>query len=75
MYLGERDYWGRGVGQWATAEIVAEAARRDLRWVYGRIGKHNDRSLAVHQRLGFRILRDDGDTYWLGLPAQDSATS
>ena len=55
MYLGDKAMWGRGVGRWATAEIVAEARGRGLTYVYGLIGKHNERSLAVHTHLGFVV--------------------
>lgn len=64
MYIGDRSYWGRGIASWAFAEICAEVRSRGLGTLYGRIGKHNDRSLAVHLREGFRIVGEDGDV-WL----------
>lgn len=64
MYLGETRVWGRGIGRWATEEILAEARARGLTHVYGLVGKHNDRSLSVHTHLGFTV---DGerDGMWL----------
>lgn len=64
MYLGERSYWGRGIASWAFAEICDEVRSRGLRKLYGRIGKHNDRSLAVHLREGFEVVGEDGPV-WL----------
>ena len=55
MYLGDTSVWGKGIARWATAEIVAEARSRGLAYVYGLVGKHNDRSLAVHTHLGFTV--------------------
>lgn len=55
MYLGDTSAWGKGIARWATAEILAEGRARGLTYVYGLIGTHNERSLAVHTRLGFRV--------------------
>lgn len=64
MYLGDTSVWGKGIARWAMAEILAEARSRGLAYVYGLVGKHNDRSLAVHTHLGFEV---DGerDGRWL----------
>jgi RimJ/RimL family protein N-acetyltransferase len=68
MYIGDRAYWGRGIARWAFDEIVAEACRRRLRFLYGRVVKGNDRSLAVDLRHGFRIAREEPGHYWLVYP-------
>jgi RimJ/RimL family protein N-acetyltransferase len=65
IYIGERDFWGRGLAAWGVEEVAEEIRTRGYARVYGRIGKHNERSLAAHTRLGFEIVRDDGDTWWL----------
>ena len=64
MYLGDLSVWGKGIARWATGEILAEARSRGLTHVWGLVGKHNDRSLAVHTHLGFTV---DGevDGRWL----------
>ncbi|HWL35792.1 MAG TPA: GNAT family N-acetyltransferase [Frankiaceae bacterium] len=64
MYLGDTSVWGKGIARWATDEILAEARSRGLTYVYGLVGKHNERSLSVHTHLGFEI---DGerDGKWL----------
>jgi RimJ/RimL family protein N-acetyltransferase len=63
MYLGDRALWGRGIARWATAEILAVARERGLTYVWGLVGKHNDRSLAVHTHLGFEIVGEQ-DGVW-----------
>lgn len=55
MYLGDQSVWGRGIARWATGEILAEARSRGLTYVYGLVGKHNERSLSVHTHLGFEV--------------------
>jgi RimJ/RimL family protein N-acetyltransferase len=64
LYIGERDHWGRGIGAWAFGEVVDEVRSRGLRKVFGVIGKHNDRSLAVHLGLGFEVTGET-DVAWL----------
>ncbi len=64
MYIGDRAYWGRGIATWAFAEVVAEVRARGLRYLYGVIGKHNERSLAVHTREGFAVTGETA-TEWL----------
>lgn len=64
MYLGDTSVWGQGIARWATAEILAEGRARGLTYVYGLVGKHNDRSLAVHTHLGFAI-EGERDGKWL----------
>lgn len=64
MYLGEQSVWGKGIARWATDEILAEARSRGLTYVYGLVGKHNDRSLSVHTHLGF-VVEGEEDGKWL----------
>lgn len=68
MYIGDRSYWGRGIARWAFHEIADEARARGLRFLYGRVHKANERSLAVDLRHGFEIVRDDGETWWIACP-------
>lgn len=68
MYIGDRAYWGRGIARWAFHEIADEARARGLRFLYGRVHKANERSLAVDLRHGFEIVRDDGETWWIACP-------
>lgn len=65
MYLGDRAFWGRRIAEWAFHEIVEEVRSRGLKWIYGRVAKDNERSLAVDLRHGFEIVRDDGDSWWI----------
>ena len=55
MYLGDTSVWGQGIARWATGEILGEARARGLTYVYGLVGKHNERSLSVHTHLGFTV--------------------
>ena len=63
MYLGEKEMWGKGIGRWATGEILDVARSLGLTHVWGLIGKHNDRSLTVHTHLGFTVDGDAGESW------------
>jgi RimJ/RimL family protein N-acetyltransferase len=65
VYLGERTCWGKGIGRAAFAEVEREARARGLSCVFGRVAKHNERSVAFHRRIGFDVVRDDGDSWWM----------
>ncbi len=62
-YVGDTAYWGRGIAAWAFREICAVARARGLRYLWGLIGKHNDRSLGVHQREGFVVVGETPTEY------------
>jgi RimJ/RimL family protein N-acetyltransferase len=59
MYIGERQFWRKGIGRWALREIQSEVRSRGLTWVYGRIAHHNERSMRAHLALGMRPLMDE----------------
>jgi RimJ/RimL family protein N-acetyltransferase len=53
IYLGEREYWGRGVFRQVLPEVLAEARRRGLSRVTSKIGEDNTRSIRAHEALGW----------------------
>ncbi|MDT7537954.1 MAG: hypothetical protein QOI82_1539 [Actinomycetota bacterium] len=72
MYIGERSYWGRGIAAWAMNEIVEEVRARGLSQVFGVIGKHNTRSRAVHEKLGFRAIAEEETTVRFVYPVPEA---
>ena len=63
FYIGDRSYWGRGIASWAFSEICDAARERGLAYIWGLIGKHNDRSLAVHTREGMKVVAETETEY------------
>ena len=60
IYLGEREYWGRGVFRQVLPAVLAEARRRGLSQVTSKIGEDNTRSIRAHEALGWvRSGRED----------------
>lgn len=53
-YLGEKAYWGRGIGQWMLERATAEGRRLDLRRLRLRVLRENVRAIAAYERFGYR---------------------
>jgi len=54
-YLGERTFWGQGIGQWMLERARVEARRLGLRRLHLRVLRENTRAIAAYRRFGFRI--------------------
>jgi RimJ/RimL family protein N-acetyltransferase len=68
LYLGERRFWGRGVGGWVLDALAAEAVGRGLSSLTAVVGADNKRSLTVHRRHGYAVEREDSDTVVMRRP-------
>jgi RimJ/RimL family protein N-acetyltransferase len=61
IYLGEREFWGRGAFRAVLPGVLAEARRRALIRVVSKIGTDNPRSVQAHERLGWVRTGVEGD--------------
>lgn len=52
-YLGEKQYWGQGLGRAMALRVVAEARGLGLRQVYLRVGAANTRAVRLYRSLGY----------------------
>jgi RimJ/RimL family protein N-acetyltransferase len=52
-YLGEKRYWGRGLGGQMVRFALEEARRRQLQSLYLKVGAANTRAIALYRRHGF----------------------
>lgn len=53
--IGEKDYWGKGYGTEAIQLLVNYGFKElNLHRISSRILEHNERSLRMHKKLGFR---------------------
>lgn len=59
-YIGDKRYWGLGIGREMVAFVLAEAARRMLKSVYLRVSRENARAVALYTKMGFLVEREDG---------------
>lgn len=59
-YIGEKSYWGKGVGK-AMVEEMVHVAKRDfnLKILYLKVVVDNIRALSLYKRIGFIINNSD----------------
>lgn len=52
-YVGERDWWGRGVGRQILERCEEKASGLGLRHLYMKASAINDRSIGLYAKMGF----------------------
>ncbi len=60
-YIGEKEYWGRGVGCSMMDFIESYARSLGLKSVYLNVRKDNPRAIALYLKRGFRALQEEHD--------------
>ena len=65
-YIGDKSFWGRGIGTQMVGFIEEQARARDLTRLWLRVWQGNPRARALYERLGFRHETDSGDVAVLG---------
>ena len=61
IFIGNKDYWGRGVGSQATRLMLQEAFAAGLTAVYLHVHSQNKAAVAIYERCGFVHTSVDGD--------------
>lgn len=71
IFIGEKNYWGRGVAKEAS-KLILEYAFSTLRLneVDLKVRKQNTRAIALYTSLGFEITNDEGD--WMKMAKYNS---
>jgi diamine N-acetyltransferase len=64
IFIGEKSYWGKGVGQAATLEIF-RIAKEDyhLKYIFLRVKKENIGGKKLYDKLGYVLVEELGDHY------------
>jgi len=58
-YIGERRYWGLGLGHQMMDFVLNEAKALKLKEVYLRVHRENSRARALYASIGFQVRRED----------------
>lgn len=59
-YIGEKSCWGKGIGGFILASMIAEAKRRGLKSLYLKVIRDNIRAFKLYERMGFVTEKEDG---------------
>lgn len=67
-YIGEKEYWGKGIGSFMIYQAINKARELSLNQIYLMVGKQNNKAKELYLKKGFR-LAEAGDTekYFLQL--------
>ncbi|MDM2876997.1 GNAT family N-acetyltransferase [Citrobacter sp. Cpo040] len=58
-YIGEKKYWGQGLGREIMEKIVLEARLLGLKKLYLQVNSNNQRAINLYKKVGFEILSID----------------
>lgn len=62
-YIGERDYWGKGIGRKIMQEAIKKAKQLNLREIYLKVLKNNTPAICLYKKYGFNMVNEDKKVY------------
>jgi RimJ/RimL family protein N-acetyltransferase len=66
-YIGERRYWGLGLGHQMMDFVLNHARALKLKEVYLRVHRENSRARALYTSIGFQVRREDNGVFEMHL--------
>lgn len=61
LYIGEKNLWGRKIGEKSLTHLIEYAYSKSLKSLYARILKENERSLRLFYKNNFKLNSDLGN--------------
>ncbi len=58
-YIGEKAYWGKGIGKWMVDESINFCKVISLSKLYLNVLKSNNRAIGLYKKKGFCIVSSD----------------
>jgi len=75
IFIGDKDYWGKGIARKATEEIIAFAKNTlHLRGIVLRVDKNNAPALRLYTSFGFKETGEEGVFIWMSLNLSTTQT-
>ena len=66
-YIGEKNYWGKGLGKVLMGEIVKKAKELELTTICLRVRKYNPRAYSMYLKYGFTVDNETEEVYCMSL--------
>jgi len=57
-YIGEKSYWGKGLGSFMIHSSVEKAKELSLSKIYLKVSKENERAKQLYVKKGFQLIVD-----------------
>ena len=67
MYLGEKEYWGQGVGKEASSYLVKMAKEKGLESIYAKTYQRNERVKNLYIKFGCSVEKIENGIVFLRL--------
>ncbi len=64
-YIGEKSFWGMGIGKSMVFYIVNYAKKIGLNEVFLKVLKNNLRAINLYEKMGFSIFKSDKKNYFM----------
>ena len=61
-YIGEKSYWGKGIGSMMMNMIIGKAKELKLKKIYLKVLKVNFRAIKLYEKFNFIITENQKDT-------------
>lgn len=71
-YIGERSYWGCGLGKKMMRFAIEEASKMQIRELYLKVHCENSRAISLYTKAGFATEDKNGDVYTMRMRLKDS---
>ena len=71
-YIGEKAFWGKGVGKALMKDVVNKAIELGLESIWLRVRKYNPRAINLYKKIGFVIDIDELETYHMTMSIKKS---
>jgi RimJ/RimL family protein N-acetyltransferase len=64
-YIGEKKYWGQGIGHWMVKNAIAFAKDLGLQRLWLRVSLENTRAMKLYVKCGFMTVRNEDGVKWM----------
>lgn len=71
-YIGEKEYWGKGIGKLMMQFIESAASKLQISNIYLHVSVSNQRAIASYKKSGFNILSTIDDLLLMGKSLQQN---
>ncbi len=61
-YIGEKEYWGKGIGKEMISYIINIAKEKDLKIIYLKVNSSNKRAIRLYEKEGFFLNKEKSTT-------------
>jgi RimJ/RimL family protein N-acetyltransferase len=64
-YIGEKSFWGKGIGNWMIGQAIARARELGTKRLYLKVLQANSRAVGLYTRHNFVTYLIENDILWM----------